>query len=278
MIIKKLYAIPTYKCNLSCRHCFIKNYKSEENFDLFLNTLKSINSEIRILFGGEPLLLSDDKFQKILNTATFQSISSNLLLLNENKINLLKKYKIDVATSWNTYRFQNIEQINLWFKNLNLCVQNKIYVTLLVTLTESLFQNLSEFNFILNKLDSEIGRNEYFQGIKFETYIPADEKLINKADNQLIEFYKNWKYKFINITAEQYKSGNINNCKNIVTVLPNGEIDYSCPERGNKYFLNKCLNCKYIIICKPCIKQKVCTFYKNFYNYLNKNHEYISKK
>lgn len=101
---------PTVKCPINCRYCFRKN-ELFENLDTFRPSLEKLqaylgnNKEVEevILTGGDPLILSDSKIEKILNILSthkhvkyvrFHSRTPVILpsRMDENLSQVLKKY------------------------------------------------------------------------------------------------------------------------------------------------------------------------------------------
>ena len=90
--LKTLYAIPNFECNLSCDYCDLKDKRVIYNEEKFLETLNSFQGSV-VLFGGEPLLFKD-RLYRILETGKIDSISTNLLMLDEKTVEYLKKIKL----------------------------------------------------------------------------------------------------------------------------------------------------------------------------------------
>jgi uncharacterized protein len=106
--------ILTHACNLQCRYCFV----SQENTDMSLqvaldaidflmkNNPPSMTCHV-CFFGGEPLLKWDEI---IVPTVEYKeriypdrkitfSITTNCVLLTEDKIHFMKEHKIGILTS-----------------------------------------------------------------------------------------------------------------------------------------------------------------------------------
>lgn len=121
----RIYLMLTRKCNLNCRYCFEGDKSllpandselSEETVDKFLiNFCKDYIKNERDYFidfqltGGEPTLVSPDKWDKICSAiesrmASFNldfgiSMVSNGILLNDDFINVIKKHNIGLLVS-----------------------------------------------------------------------------------------------------------------------------------------------------------------------------------
>ena len=135
-MIQQLYVIPSFDCNLKCPHCFLRLRKEDFNEVNFFNSLHNTSAYYRILFGGE-CTLHFDRFKKCLETGLIDAVSTNLLNLSPEILELYKEYEIALATSWNPQRF-NEEQYKLWVENLRKLEGNGLDTIVLITLTEDL--------------------------------------------------------------------------------------------------------------------------------------------
>ncbi len=255
-----VYICPTYNCNLSCSHCDIRKKSIDTDLIKIIESAKTLAGAQFTLFGGEPLRLKYVELKQLIDNIDIASISTNLLLLEDCHMSLFKDKNIDISTSWNPFRF-TAEQYLQWLKNVKKALDNKLYVTVLVTLTVDLFKSK-----IIDVLDDLAKiNNEYFVGIKFEPLLPSTVQLIHNADEWLSQLYKNWKWPYKNILAENYKNGNTYFCRHTKTIQPDGSIINSCPAVQKNVFIDNCLQCKYNRICRPCVKQPVCSFFEKLY-------------
>lgn len=264
--IKDLYAIPNYTCNLNCPHCTLSKISEKYNEKSFIDTLKNINAEQITLFGGEPLLYKET-FKKIVKTNKITSISTNLLLLDDEIIQYLKTYNISIATSWNKTRFTKA-QYNTWIANLKTLENNNLDCIILVTLTEDLISlNLNNFLSILKDLN----QIKSITGILFEQLVDNSKNKVfyEKVDEWLYNITKYWQFSFKNLILDKIKHWNCD-CTKTYTLTPNGTLRKGCPQYTLQYLRNECLTCKLANICRPCILQKECTFPKKLYNAISK--------
>lgn len=116
---------PTNNCNLRCRYCFIDNRIKSESEIMSFNMARYIVDQIadfareekyencKLLWhGGEPLLWGIDNYRSIFTyiSETYNdidweySIQTNLLLLNEEYLDLFKRYKVGIGISMDGYR------------------------------------------------------------------------------------------------------------------------------------------------------------------------------
>lgn len=257
----KYYIIPSFKCNLSCKHCYVYTRQDNFNQQKFFSQLQNLDGEL-ILFGGQPLL-NFDLFKKCLNTNKFSSISTNLLLLNNQNLQLIKQYNLQLSTSWNPFRFSK-QQFQLWKNNLNILNQNNIFYSILITLTKELL-DISPEKF-LNFLKSLS-----CYSIQFQPLIGMSQGIRNKIDNWLCQLQSEWPPGVTNVLKQNYLNKHILHCQNIWTLYPNGELLNKCPLEVNRYYILKnCLICKYSKVCKPCRIQKSCSFFYKYYEKIQK--------
>ncbi|MGM9529143.1 MAG: radical SAM protein [Phascolarctobacterium sp.] len=134
----------TDTCNLKCIHCYRGaenvSYWNEEHFIEVLRELKSLGTMNLTLTGGEPFTNPDFcKFLEISNSLGFVvSIQSNLLLINDDIINALRRSNVsDVSVSlYSTIEKEHDYITNCpgsmkrTMNNINLLVQNGIHVSL----------------------------------------------------------------------------------------------------------------------------------------------------
>lgn len=105
----------THRCNLACRYCFVKQEASDmplatakKTVDYVMNNLLNDTEEGSItFFGGEPLLKWNEIIvptvlytkEKYPNKKCNFSITSNCVLLTEDKISFIKEHNINLLTS-----------------------------------------------------------------------------------------------------------------------------------------------------------------------------------
>lgn len=265
-MISQLYLIPTNNCNLHCRHCKQCQEKYEEDHQKFLAVAKKCKFEEGIIFGGEPLLANYDFVNSLCQLKNVKSISTNLLLLDECHLKTFRDNNLDVATSWNPTRFTKM-QTSTWISNIKQVKQNGLRLTVLITITEDLLSSTDKVFDLLNQLES-IGQ----MSIKFEPYVPSSYSLIEQADKWLVDISRKWKWPSLeNDIFLRYATGNIFICKDIWSLYPDGTLQNSCPTGKDRVVLGECFHCQYANVCKPCNKQKVCSFFKRLYEYARLN-------
>ena len=256
--MKTLYIIPTYHCNLKCPHCDL-HLKNDDFDESFFNVLKNADVGFGILFGGEPTLYRD-RLIKCLETNKIQSISTNLLNLDDELLSLYKEYDLSIATSWNPQRFSE-KQYQLWLNHLQLLFDNDLSCIIMITLTEDLLI-YKDFEKHLKEWD----KIKSISGILFEPLLDynMEKDLHQRADEWLCQVYINWNYTFENMIVNRVKNWNCD-CSDIWTLNPNGKLNKGCPQREKEYVLKECLSCKLAGICKPCNLQHLCSFPKKLY-------------
>lgn len=261
-----LYIIASYACNLQCPHCSIRFQDSRTNLDKIKKTILDSSFDEYLLFGGEPLF-DVNIFNELVETKKITSIATNLLLLNEDIAKTLKDNSIMVATSWNLKRFTT-SQYAQWHKKLDILDDIGINCTVLITLTNDLFE--VEPQILHDTIIAEIDKHRSIDEIKFE-YLVGDNSIeyYSKCDEWLCKITRCWKAKAENSIASSIKSGNIHNCHNVCTVTPDGELHKGCPNSlcfSKHLFLKECTECKYSKICQPCVLHRYCSFPHNLYH------------
>jgi sulfatase maturation enzyme AslB (radical SAM superfamily) len=258
------YVVPSWKCNLNCSHCTVKNRPYKEDSEKLLHTIieqsKLYPNAEFALHGGEPTI-NKNLFVKILETGVITGITTNLIVNDQEIIDLINEYDIGTSTSWNVKRFSNEQLFNLWKENIKKLKRKPL---VLITLDKDLVKmNQSE---VINIIESFENVDE----ILFECLLDnnLNDKFQDTVDKWLCELDKQWiskKVSKVNLIRSQILNWNFN-C-NTKTILPNGEIRDKCilATDNKQYFLKKCLNCKYNKICIPCRLHSRCSFFPKFY-------------
>lgn len=259
--MKKLYAMLTNHCNLSCKHCTIKDAPECYNKNNFLNHIKEFSGHI-ILFGGEPTLYEDRLFEVIDVIKEYGDnkrigITTNLIKLNKRLIDFYSTIK-GLCTSWNYSRFTDY-QYKIWLNNIDVLEFYNIHATVLITLTNDLISKpVDEFIQIISKWN-----NKVIENIKFEQCI--DNSLgkdhYDKTDDWLCELFM--KRDKISIDIDIFDKNNkwYFNCNDIYSLTPDGVIHNCCPNGlyNNRRVPNECLTCSISNKCRPCRLQQYCT-------------------
>lgn len=259
--MKKLYAMLTNHCNLSCSHCVIKDAPEEYNRDKFLDFIKNFSGQI-IIFGGEPTVHEDRLFDlvdviKNNRDGKMISLTTNLIKINSRILDFYKEIK-GIGTSWNYSRFTE-SQYDKWLSNINILEFYGIKADVLITLTEDLI-NTSPRDFldIISKWNKNVIRR-----IKFEQCIDCDltKDHYGKVDNWLCELYSMKDIIPLNIHIFEKGFKWHFNCDNAYTITPDAIVHKGCP--NGLYFNNavptNCLTCSISDKCRPCRLQQYCT-------------------
>jgi len=259
--MKYLYAKLTNDCNLSCPHCNVlceNNWNEEKFFD----EINKFDGEI-IAFGGEPTLYRD-RLIRLLQQNKTVSITTNLMILDDELISYYKK--IHVGTSWNLNRFSD-NQYQTWLKNLKLLEEHSIEVLVLITMTEDLIRmDINKFMRMINLWDKEY---KSIRSVLFEHLVDSSttQEFFNQCDDWLCKIHSLWKK--YNIQIENRIDDDVfhwrKNCSEIYTLEPDGSIRRHCPHPVKRIIREECLTCEYSDICQPCILQQHCSFPKKLY-------------
>ena len=262
-----LYAIPSWHCNLSCPHCYVNEKDDNYNRDKFMESLNKFNGEV-VIFGGEPTVHLDRLYDIInLNKDKIKSVSTNLMILNDELISIYKSLH-GIATSWNPHRFTNDSQYNTWMNHCKIISDNDIKYTLMITLTDDLFEiPILEF---INKLKTWITPS--LKTIKFEHYVGTESTAdyFERTDNWLCILYQHWDLEIPLQIADKVNNWK-HDCSNIYTLEPTGVIRPGCPHKQLVSIPNECFNCERFEICQPCRLQRYCSYPKKFAKLVKEN-------
>lgn len=255
----KLYALPTTHCNLNCPHCSIKNAPEDFNRERFINVLNSFEGSI-ILFGGEPTLHRERMFDIIEANKTGKhligAISTNLILLDEELIELYKKLKF-INTSWNPQRFTP-EEYTIWLSHCKQLKENDIEYRLMVTLTDDLL--LMEPEAFIEKASEWDPSN--ISHLKLENYVgDVTPDYFQRVDDWLCQLYLKWKLPIRIELFDQIDNWK-HNCDEVYTLFPDGTLVNSCPHRAKIQVPLECLTCERAAQCRPCKLQPFCSYPK----------------
>jgi len=292
----KISIIPTFKCNLSCDHCYVKNniidININENIKINSNNIKlfvkkilnkyNINNIDLSFTGGECLLNYDlcnniliklKKFLKSNKIKYSSAIATNLYIdLDNYIINFLKQLdKIMISVDGPEYIHNNqkksyfnnensfrktIQNIIILQKHINI---NKIYVQGAITKNDLFNKNvIYDFVYIMKKLN--INENNFSIGHRCPTNINDDNYEID------LEYFKNHFFK-LKIGPYSY----FNRCcgfrymSNFI-ISPNGNISTNYHDINNSIIgnLNSTINeleinyKKYILNNMPVLKDESC--------------------
>ena len=254
---RKVYALLTRKCNLTCPYCDVKGMEDNFNKDKFFNELRKFNGKI-VLFGGEPTLyrdrLKDVLYSDIMIRKKISSMTTNLMILDDEMIKIFKDIG-SIGTSWNPDRFRDNEY-DTWVKHLNI-IDGEITVRVLVTMTFDLLNmKPSDVINIISKWN-----NKTVTSIMFENLIDekVDKEYFKHVDDWLCEIYDLWDLpmKFISNPGDEHIR--CFDCSEVYHLAPDGTLNKGCPHTQHLYVPDKCYTCKLSGICSPCRLQKYCS-------------------
>lgn len=263
--MRKLYIIPTLNCNLKCPHCFVRNGQETYDEKKILEFVNNSNFDEYVLFGGEPLLYRE-RFFSLVQSKKISTVSTNLLLLDEQYIETIKENNITVATSWNPRRFTT-KQYSQWLDNLSLLENHNINCTIMITLTEDLIE-IDPLDFY-NQYVSVWDKIKSIKYIKFEPLVDEDktEEFYEMVDDWLCLLHQYWKTHIINILENELEN-HFCKCENVYTLYPSGDLKHGCPMYKRTKVNMSCFGCNLSHICKPCVLQQHCVYPKKLYNLL----------
>ena len=112
-------------CNIACKYCYqnpqrkANNYSKKYDMDKMKEALSKAEEPFT-LFGGEPLLMPFEDLEELFRWGFEKfkgsTIQTNGILINDNHIEIFKKYNVDIGIS-----IDGPEELNdvRWFKNID---------------------------------------------------------------------------------------------------------------------------------------------------------------
>ena len=253
------YVVFSYRCNLSCSYCFVKDKQIELDQSKFFKSLKELDGDL-CFFGGEPSLDLAMMERCYATNPNFKSVSTNLLCLTDQHISFYKRAMLDVSTSWNPERFTE-SQLSTWKKSIQKIKAAGLSLTVMVTLTDQVIE-MSPFFF------SKLAESWQADAVLLQPIVPMSEELHQRADQWLCQLKKVWPSSLKSLLQSRYQSRFLSACgREVKTLQPNGEIHKLCSMAREKIYpvLDQCLQCQLRSICKPCPLQSSCSVFKKFF-------------
>lgn len=266
---QSLYLITTTSCNLDCEYCFYrssfsKSLNKHQNMsistakmaiDKFYNIVKNNIIDDHYwqqitFYGGEPLLNKELlKFAipyaktKFNDEYTSLVINTNILLLDEEILNLFKKYNVEVQVSIDGYK----EQHDLYRKdlfgngsydkvvsNIQKLIKHGIKVLPMITATDN---NVHEFSKVLKYLIELLHLEEYAVNILITNSYQVKESYSQILSKEMLNAYrqfgdKAFDYVFVDLYNKiigKDKTISKNSCGSSrkITVFPDEKV-YAC--------------------------------------------------
>ncbi len=204
--MKTLQVITTSTCNLGCRYCYTHDDHSNitlDNFDVqFSKICENTNESFKIsFFGGEPLLNFDVirnivlKYNLHKNIDGF-GISTNGLLITQEIVDFIKKYKINFSFSMDGLNTdisrpeKNQNTLNKYIELLPLLRQLTHYVSFSINIDT--YKNLHENYVYLLDTFHMIPRMEIMEDPEMESIdLVIFKSQINKVINEYVHRLEN---------------------------------------------------------------------------------------
>lgn len=268
MADRRVYALLTRHCNLSCPYCDVKNQKETFNKDKFFDELRKFDGRI-ILFGGEPTLYRDRLKSVVYDDQLIRSkistITTNLMILDPEMMQIFQDIG-SVGTSWSPSRFQG-DEYDRWLRNIDQ-INGVMKIRVLCTMThELLSMNPKDVIEIMKDWNSDTVNDVLFENLIDES---VNAEYFRKADDWLCELARCWDLNFRLVNAYDVY-GRCNDCSGVYTLTPDGELLPGCPHHGEFSIPIECYSCDLAEVCRPCRLQKLCSFPKKFYDLLTRS-------
>lgn len=206
---KRLYLSVTSSCNLKCIHCYntVKKpseYLTEEDKIIYdiLDKLKGHNFYEIILTGGEPFLRKDifEIIEKTKEITKGVTVNTNSLLLDDQKIERLKKYdgltiavSLDGLTKTTHESIRGINTFNNTLAIIKKLIKNGIKTHIISTITRKNYKELIDFDDFIKEIGAT-GNLSFFtpvgKGRESVDDLIMDNKTLNDYSKMLYEKYK----------------------------------------------------------------------------------------
>lgn len=265
----------TGDCNLKCYGCYA-HANEKDYFDKF-KILKSLNTLLKryninhiVMHGGEPLLIDKNDFDDILKFIKYKSpktslsIQTNATLIDDEWIEIFKKYNMVVGTSYRGYRelFNKLscsERYDDYIYGIDLLRKNNLlnsgifyYPT---KYEDEVFENIENIiddvvNLGYKIIDLHMPIGEGILKHYADIYIKAQEYIFDKGYdlrlrdlNMLYDMFSGSRSFLKNCTWKH-------NCYEYITLTGQGEI-FWCNKKPEtfKFLYDECLNCPIFGIC-----------------------------
>lgn len=242
-----LSIVPTYRCNLNCRFCYLgcrRNDATLLSIKQIKNILNAYDLRFVDIYGGEISLLSDDYIDELMKTLNGKTIS-----LVSNGIDFLN-------SKWKEYCFN--DNIKLSFSyDISRHNTEKLIQTL-----RQLDNTSKKYSIIcvdIDELDYDILQS--LKNIESLSIKPYSRSVDNtqKYKSYMLSIYQTLHDKYPSLFD---KLENVNHYRDLVQhyfLLPDGNLydiryqndkEYFCNLKDCKYNIsNNCLRCKYYRLC-----------------------------
>ena len=205
-----------------------------KNIDAVCNTLSKVleyNKDVKFdLFGGEPMLLSEEDLTKLepLITSRHLTINTNLLDIDDFHFNFLRKAD-SIDTSFDLNRFRNPYEVHKFLLNLDKLKEFNMKFNIMTVLDKNILDmGVDKFLNIIKSMQPK--------HLELKIFIGPDEPDFEKVDDFLCEMFHNWNTDICNLMFveiarmilwgrkwKDYCYG-----KNY-TLFPDGRIRMGCP-------------------------------------------------
>lgn len=205
--VELLYIIPTNRCNLACKYCFIGELNSPvqnmstdtlnniiEKYREYANG-KNIKKVLIIFYGAEPLLsfnflkIAIERFSKLPMKVEF-SLVTNGTLLTQEMINFFEGYDLSLGLSVDgpkeyndlnrVYKGASMSVYDASMKALEMLKSSKVPYALSVTITKDVLNHKEQYlNWLLDLKVPKIG----FNLLHYQQYEDDFEQYYTDASN-----------------------------------------------------------------------------------------------
>ena len=187
-----LILIPSFDCNFRCKYCYLHNATKHSQCKLradficsilhqFKEILRSTNRNLKLIWhGGEPLLWGIDNYrqvfeyikQELSEIEVQNSIQSNLSLVDDSYIRLLKQYDVKVGFSLDGTKEINDAQrvlkngkgtFDVIIDKLRLCRNEGIMLGCIAVFSRNSVGKIKQFYNLMNEMQLNFKLNPLFE-------------------------------------------------------------------------------------------------------------------
>lgn len=225
-----IYLKITSRCNIRCRHCFIKKYDGDMSPEVISRTAKLFPSSSIVFHGGEPTLMGTSYIEDAISALGNRPyiLQSNMIDFGPQWIPILKQYFGNrIGTSLDTSRMPYIDN---WLSNVRRAADNSIRVTAVVTITTDM---------TLRTLAGLLDRFEEAGGAAFRLQFVTPINTPPVTTQGYVTFIKTFYERPLNENRRRIEDSiflgscngiNGGNCgRNLRTIDPDGTV-YVCPD------------------------------------------------
>ncbi len=225
-----IYLKITRRCNIRCRHCFLRDYSGDMAPEIIDRTSEVFPTSAIVFHGGEPTLMGTGYIEDAISVLGKRKyiLQSNMIDFGPQWIPVLKRhFNSRIGTSLDTARLPYLDS---WLSNVRRASDNSIQVTAVVTITADMTVDI--LSGLLDRFEGSGGA-----AFRLQFVTPINTPPVTKED--YVSFVKTFYGHPLNETGRRLNDSlslglcngiNGGNCgRNLRTIDPDGTV-YVCPD------------------------------------------------